>query len=66
MVEDAQAGECVIEARRYLSRTGDAVPASIEHTIEIMADPERVWHVLTHGADYALQSDGTREVVTSV
>ena len=42
------------------------MPASIEDTIEIMADPERVWHVLTHGADYALQSDGTREVVTSV
>ena len=41
------------------------MPALIEHTIEIMAGPERVWHVLTHGADYALQSADTREIVTS-
>jgi hypothetical protein len=41
------------------------VSASIEHSIEIAAVPAWVWHVLTHGAEYALQSDGTREVVTS-
>lgn len=41
------------------------MPALIEHTIEIVAVPERVWHVLTHGADYALQSAGTHEVVIS-